>query len=111
MISRGKINGQHDTQAFRNVVNANGHGQDTTNVGIIKSHHKGGQSLGEIVQAKNGSTYLDLWAANALQLKTAGVEHIQVSGVCTACHVDDWFSHRAEKGKTGRFGALMALQA
>jgi len=42
-------------------------------------------------------------------LRNAGVEQIQVSGLCTACHLDDWFSHRAEKGKTGRFGAIMAL--
>ncbi|MDO9300197.1 MAG: peptidoglycan editing factor PgeF [Anaerolineales bacterium] len=65
----------------------------------------------QVLQTRNGSTYLDLWTANAIQLKNAGVEQVQVSGVCTACHLDDWFSHRAEKGKTGRFGALMALQA
>ena len=29
--------------------------------------------------------------------------------ICTACHTEDWFSHRAEKGKTGRFGALIGL--
>lgn len=62
-----------------------------------------------ILQTRNGSTYLDLWAANEIQLKDAGVQQIQVSEVCTACHLEDWFSHRAERGKTGRFGALMAL--
>jgi copper oxidase (laccase) domain-containing protein len=36
--------------------------------------------------------------------------HIQVSGVCTAADIGDWYSHRAEKGKTGRFGALLALK-
>jgi YfiH family protein len=65
----------------------------------------------QILQAGNGSTFLDLWTANAIQLRNAGVEQIQISGLCTACHLEDWFSHRAEKGKTGRFGALMALQA
>ena len=60
---------------------------------------------------RNGSIFLDLWKSNAMQLQMAGVDQVQVSGVCTACHLDDWFSHRAEKGKTGRFGALMALQA
>jgi polyphenol oxidase len=68
----------------------------------------GGESE-RILQNRNGSTYLDLWTANVIQLQKAGVEQIQVSGVCTACHLDDWFSHRAEKGKTGRFGVLMAL--
>jgi polyphenol oxidase len=64
-----------------------------------------------IVESRNGSSYLDLWTANTLQLNHAGVEHVEVSRVCTACHLEDWFSHRAEKGKTGRFGALIALQA
>lgn len=62
-----------------------------------------------ILQTRNGGTFLDLWTANLIQLQEAGVEQIQISGVCTACHLEDWFSHRAEKGKTGRFGALMAL--
>jgi len=76
---------------------------------VSQFHEKYPQDAEEIVQTKNGSAYLDLWAANALQLKTAGVDQVQVSGVCTACHLDDWFSHRAEKGRTGRFGALMSL--
>lgn len=76
---------------------------------ISQFREKYPQDSEEIVQTENGSTYLDLWTANALQLKNAGVDQIQVSGVCTACHLDDWFSHRAEKGKTGRFGALMSL--
>jgi YfiH family protein len=64
-----------------------------------------------ILEHRNGSAYLDLWTANALQLKDAGVEQVEISKVCTACDLDDWFSHRAEKGKTGRFGALIGLQA
>ncbi len=58
-----------------------------------------------------GSIFLDLWAANRLHLQRAGVlaEHIEVAEICTACHLEDWYSHRAEKGHTGRFGALLAL--
>jgi YfiH family protein len=78
---------------------------------ISQFQEKYNHDADHVLQTRNGSTYLDLWTANAIQLKNAGVEQIQVSGVCTACHLDDWFSHRAEKGKTGRFGALMALQA
>ena len=63
----------------------------------------------KILQTRDGRIYLDLWTANALQLQNAGVEQIQISGLCTACHLDDWYSHRAEKGRTGRFGVLMAL--
>jgi len=42
-------------------------------------------------------------------LQEAGVRQIEVAGICTACNLQDWFSHRAENGKTGRFAVLMAL--
>jgi YfiH family protein len=69
-----------------------------------------GDQAERLLESRNGSVYLDLWTANYIQLKAAGVEKIEVAGVCTACHLDDWFSHRAEKGKTGRFGALIGLE-
>ena len=78
---------------------------------VAQFREKFGTEADQMLQTRNGSAYLDLWASNSMQLQKAGVDQIQVSGVCTACHLDDWFSHRAEKGKTGRFGALMALQA
>jgi polyphenol oxidase len=60
-------------------------------------------------RGREAKFHLDLWKANRLQLEAAGVENIETAEVCTACHLDDWFSHRAEKGKTGRFGALIGL--
>jgi len=54
-------------------------------------------------------THFDLWKANQYLLERAGVNQIELAGICTACHTDDWFSHRAEKGRTGRFGALISL--
>ena len=54
--------------------------------------------------------HFDLWAANELVLRQAGVQHIETARLCTACHPKDWYSHRAQKGKTGRFGALIALR-
>lgn len=51
----------------------------------------------------------DLWAANRRWLIEAGVRQIEVAGLCTACRVDEFYSYRAEKGKTGHFGAVMAL--
>jgi len=53
--------------------------------------------------------HLDMWAANAYQAEQAGVRQITVSGLCTACRTDEFFSHRAEKGKTGRFGVFLGL--
>ncbi len=76
---------------------------------VSQFREKYGKDVERVVQTRDGRTYLDLWTANLIQLQNAGVEQVQVSGVCTACHLDDWFSHRAEKGKTGRFGVLMAL--
>ena len=63
------------------------------------------------IELRDGKTYFDLWNANRIQLEKSGVEQIEISGLCTACHLDDWYSHRAERGRTGRFGALIALQA
>jgi YfiH family protein len=76
---------------------------------ILKARQAFGNDASEILLKENGRTSMDLWKANSLILREAGVKHIQVSGVCTACHVDDWFSHRAENGNTGRFGAILAL--
>lgn len=48
--------------------------------------------------------FLDLVEANRRQLMDAGIaeESIESSSTCTACHTDLLFSHRAEKGVTGR---------
>jgi hypothetical protein len=58
----------------------------------------------------NGGHHLDLWAANAHALRQAGVEQIETSALCTVCHCDDFFSHRAEGARTGRFAALIGLR-
>ncbi len=57
----------------------------------------------------DGTAYLDLWAANRLDLERAGVEQIEIAEICTATRTDEFFSHRAEKGRTGRFGAVISL--
>jgi YfiH family protein len=54
-------------------------------------------------------TFFDLWAANKFILREAGVKKIEIAGICTGCHTEDWYSHRVENGKTGRFGALITL--
>lgn len=53
--------------------------------------------------------HFDLWKANAGQLIEAGMlaEQIEISGIDTAQHTDDFYSHRAEKGRCGLF-AMMA---
>jgi YfiH family protein len=54
--------------------------------------------------------HLDLIAAVKSQLAAAGVTQIEDSGICTACHTGEWFSHRVEK-KTGRFGVVIGLRS
>ncbi|MFQ5612866.1 MAG: peptidoglycan editing factor PgeF [Anaerolineae bacterium] len=54
--------------------------------------------------------HFDLWAANHHQLSQAGVGTILEAGLCTACRKDEFFSHRAERGQTGRFGVFMGLR-
>jgi len=56
------------------------------------------------------SAYLNLWDANALALERTGVRTVEVARICTASRTDEFFSHRAERGKTGRFGAIIALK-
>ncbi len=50
-----------------------------------------------------------LWSANEQLLREQGVEQIEIAGLCSACDTADWYSHRAEHGQTGRFGALIGL--
>ncbi|MFW5692433.1 MAG: peptidoglycan editing factor PgeF [Chloroflexota bacterium] len=57
----------------------------------------------------DGTAYFNLWSANKLDLLRAGVEQIEVAGICTARNTDEFHSHRAEKGRTGRFGVVMSL--
>ena len=58
----------------------------------------------------NGRYHFDLAEANRRNLARAGVPQIELSGFCTAARTDLFFSHRAEKGKTGRFGTIFILQ-
>lgn len=60
---------------------------------------------------RNGATaYFDMWEANRRQLAEGGVGKIIQSGLCTACHTNLFFSHRAEQGRTGRFGVIIGLR-
>ena len=68
-----------------------------------------GQDAVELLTRSGQAIHFDLWAAHRLLLEKIGVRRIEIAGICTACHLEDWYSHRGEGGKTGRFGALIAL--
>jgi len=64
-----------------------------------------------LTRGSEGQRYLDLWHANALQLEDVGLPHIERSGLCTCCQREEFYSHRGEKGHTGRFAAVIGLFA
>jgi YfiH family protein len=68
-----------------------------------------GDNSSFLLHEQEGAVKFDLWGANRLVLETCGVKQIEVAGICTACHLEDWYSHRGENGKAGRFGALIGL--
>jgi hypothetical protein len=55
-------------------------------------------------------TYFDWWSISYDQLLAAGVpkEQIEIIPICTVCD-KRFFSYRRNKGKTGRFGAIIML--
>lgn len=59
-----------------------------------------------------GKYHVDLWEANRRILIEAGVpaEHISVSGLCTKCRPELFYSHRASGGKRGGLAAFLALR-
>jgi YfiH family protein len=73
-----------------------------------------GQDAIQLLQKTNrgaaGSLQFDLWNANRLVLEGAGVRQIEIAEICTACHLEDWYSHRGEHGSTGRFGVLLGIE-
>ncbi len=60
----------------------------------------------------NGKYMLDLKGITAAQLAAEGLleENIIQSGVCTSCANDMFFSHRAQKGKSGLLGGFIQLE-
>ena len=55
----------------------------------------------EAVRGRN----LDLWTVAERILRDAGVDAVERIDVCTACS-DDFFSHRRDRGVTGRQGVI-----
>lgn len=66
----------------------------------------------EVLMPRDDETMCDLWAANTATLVRSGVprENIEVSGLCTICHADRFFSHRAGNGETGRFATIIGMR-
>ena len=63
----------------------------------------------EIIFEENGLIHIDLWKANRITLEKMGVNQIESGEICTVCNKHEWFSHRGDHGRTGRFGVLITL--
>lgn len=76
---------------------------------VVDAFHMHGQT--PTVSQNNDDLHLDLWESNARQIRELGVPagSIEVAGICTACHVADYYSHRRENGATGRFALGIGL--
>lgn len=64
------------------------------------------------VPGRPGHWQLNLPELNRLILLRAGVraENITLSGYCTACRQDLFFSHRGQDGRTGRMASVLMLK-
>ena len=72
--------------------------------------------LGELAKPhmtalENGKFHVDLKGINAALLKRSGVAsgHIEISGDCTACHPEKYWSHRLTQGQRGNQAAMLQL--
>lgn len=78
---------------------------------FMQEFRKPGQAAQILEEKGNGKYQLDLWRANEILLREAGIPagQIQVTDLCT-CHNSGYlFSHRASQGKRGNLGAFLGL--
>lgn len=66
---------------------------------------------GALHPSEGDAFHFDLWEANRQQLMRLGIHRIETCHICTACHTSEFFSHRAERGRTGRFAAVIGIRS
>lgn len=62
-------------------------------------------------KTEKGSRSINLVNALHIQLCDEGIKpgHIELSNICNACRIDEFYSYRNENGITGRFGLFAVL--
>lgn len=85
----------------------------TVGAEVCEAYARGfGEDAGRFLTADaDGVGRLDLRAANALQLRRAGVagDRIEAAGLCTACTPALFYSHRRDAPRTGRIAGVIML--
>ena len=79
---------------------------------ISLAHFEVGDEVAEQVEhkEKHGARWhVDLKATNAAQLQALGITQIEISDYCTVANNDVFYSHRKEKGITGRMLAVVGF--
>ncbi len=81
---------------------------------VRDAFRKGGGDWDAIAREQElGRWHLDLRESSQLQLQQAGLPaaHIEATAECTCCHRELFFSHRRDKGITGRQAGFIMLNA
>ena len=69
-----------------------------------------GPEVEAYIRCSGEKYYLDLKAINALSLRRAGVNHIEISNDCTMCQPHRFWSHRVTRGQRGSQGAVIVCR-
>lgn len=82
--------------------------------GIGPCCYEVGHDVAEPFQARFGGEVLedgklDLWRAAELALSETGVGEVERTDLCTFCHPELFFSHRRDRGTTGRQGVIATV--
>ena len=69
-----------------------------------------GTEADKFIRPAGQKYYVNLKEINALALSRAGVEHIEISDVCTVCQHGRFWSHRYTRGNRGAQGGIIVCK-
>ena len=69
-----------------------------------------GEAVRPYIRPNGDKYYVNLKEINALWLRRAGVENIEISDACTVCQCDTYWSHRVTRGQRGSQGAIIVCK-
>ena len=69
-----------------------------------------GAEVEQFIRKSGEKYYVNLKEINALILRRAGLRHIEISGDCTMCRPDRYWSHRITGDKRGSQGAIIVCK-
>jgi len=71
----------------------------------------GPEVIEEFPDAATDANHVDLWVAAEAAARRAGAQTFRAARLCTSCHPDLFYSHRRDKGATGRHGLIARIPA